>query len=363
MLGEQKATKNFTFLSRKEYFAELADNISRLKVGERVTVATMAFMPEELAVANILNELRAAAERGVAASLAVDGQIFLVNDKKILGPWFYFKELPDFLLPTFKRKLQIIQELRLAGVKVVVTNKPQRPFINPFSGRSHIKLAVINDVVYVGGCNLSRVDDIDEMVRWQDKKTADWLYKFEQDVIMLGSRRPVMQDKDRTLIINADTELIIDSGVKGQSLIFEKALRLIDEAESSIFITCQFFPNSLTAKHLLDAHRRGVNVKILYNHPSKHGAHRILQRLVIVNEQSKLPKVLFREQLPKEANFLHAKVIVTDKGTILGSHNYIAAGVNFGTAEIAVLSHDTEFGQEALAALNRQLGSKNKFFG
>ncbi|MGH7195647.1 MAG: phospholipase D-like domain-containing protein [Candidatus Saccharimonadales bacterium] len=355
MAAEQKGENGFSFLNRAEYFAELAENISRLKSGGRATVATMAFMPDEPAVAKILRELCVAAKRGVAASLAVDAQIFLINDKKIPGPLFYFKELPKVMPPTFKRKLKVIKDLRAAGVKVAVTNKPARPLVNPFSGRSHIKLAVINDLVYVGGCNLTHSEDIDLMVRLSDAKIADWLYDFEQGLDEQPSRKGVMGGQDVTLDIDNQTKILIDAGVRRQSIIYENALRLIDEAEKSLIITCQFFPNSMTAKRLLAAHRRGVKVQIYYNHPSQHGLHRPLHRLVVMPEKLRMPPEFFENELPKGANYLHAKLLASEKEAMVGSHNYLRAGVNFGTAETALLSRDPQFARDAIAAFKRQL--------
>ena len=42
-------------------------------------------------------------------------------------------------------------------------------------------------------------------------------------------------------------KVLIDAGVPGQSTIFENALELIDGAQEWLLLTCQFFPNSVTA--------------------------------------------------------------------------------------------------------------------
>ena len=55
-------------------------------------------------------------------------------------------------------------------------------------------------------------------------------------------------------------------------------------------------------------------------------------------------------------DFLHAKLLVTDQGSIVGSNNYVQKSVTYGTAEIALYSTDKQFGRSALVALERCLG-------
>jgi hypothetical protein len=59
--------------------------------------------------------------------------------------------------------------------------------------------------------------------------------------------------------------------------------------------------------------------------------------------------------LPKTGPGLHAKLIATEKGAIIGSHNYVRTGVQLGTAEIALMRYDTVFARNAIAALRREL--------
>jgi hypothetical protein len=200
--------------------------------------------------------------------------------------------------------------------------------------------------VYVGGCNLSNPTDLDIMIRFDSLPTADWLYKTLQDGLTAKSVRAGLHFKDAKFEIDPQTKLIIDAGVRKQSLIFENALQLIDEAKEWVYITCQFFPNSVTAARLQAAHRRGVDVQIAYNNPKKHaGKHnKALQTMVRVREQLRMPKHFFDYELPLTSPFLHAKIIASDQGAIVGSHNYVKVGVDFGTAEIALLRHEKDFG-------------------
>jgi hypothetical protein len=41
---------------------------------------------------------------------------------------------------------------------------------------------------------------------------------------------------------------------------------------------------------------------------------------------------------------------------MVGSHNYVKVGVDFGTAEMTLLRHDISFAQHAIATMRDQMG-------
>ena len=351
-------TSDFTFYGKADYFADLARRIGRAKSGSTVTLATMSFIPTDDGIPAVVDALCEAAGRGVRVELAVDAYNFLLSKHKIVGPLWFSGELPRSVPAFYREKLAALERLKASGGHYTVTNVPARPFMLPFGGRSHIKYSVVDDYVYVGGCNLNTSRDIDLMAGWQDEAAAAWLRAFATDVRKGRNVRKTLQGRDVTERLGSNTELLIDAGVPKQSVIYKKALELIDEAQESVFITCQFFPNSTTTRHLVAAHRRGVDITVLFNHPSQHRLHYPLQQAVVWREQMRSPKVFFAHQLPRGERYLHAKLIATERGAIIGSHNYVTAGVNFGTAEIALLRHDPEFALAALRSLHQELSSR-----
>jgi cardiolipin synthase A/B len=345
----------YTFYSKPEYYQDLQHRISQTKAGDRVALATMDFDPSDPGVQLILDRLGAAAERGVKASLAIDAYVFLSHEKRGPGPLFFNTELPQYMRGVFRRKFQAIETLRDRGVICVITNKPGRRFTSPVSGRSHIKYAIINDLVYIGGCNLNNAKNIDLMVGWDNGPTADWLYTFALKMLDTESTA-FMHGQDLSFTVDTHAQLLVDSGKPKQSIILERALELIDEAQKDILITCQFFPNSITAKRLAAAHNRGVKVSVIYNRNSKHDLpYNVLHYLVDLRERMRTPTPLFANRLERHHHYLHAKLIATEKGTIIGSHNFVAAGVNFGTAEIALLQQNPIFSAHAVDAISKQL--------
>lgn len=350
-------TSDFTFLTSEEYWAELLVQFANTKAGDRIAMIVMGFDPVEPPVEKVSAALLEALERGVHVSLVVDAYTFLLNPKAELPGPLWFQSNLRYITNAFKPQLRVINAIRSYQYgQATIINKPGRPFPNPVAGRNHIKYTIINDQVYVGGCNMYHTAWLDLMVRWQDRVTADYLYDIIQNLHQVESTKILFGSQDQEIALDADTALYIDSGKKNQSLIFKKALELIDAAETSLIITCQFFPNSVTAKHLAAAHKRGVDVEIIYSHPAKQGRVGGLgQQVSILRERSRHPAELFQKMLPKSGPGLHAKLIATEKGAIIGSHNYVQAGVLLGTAEIALLRYDAQFAKDAVVALKREL--------
>jgi cardiolipin synthase A/B len=350
-------TTDFTFYTSEEYWDELLKQFAKAKPDDRIAMIVMGFDPVEPPVEKVTQALIEAIERGVNVSLVVDAYTFLLNPKaERLGPLWFQSNL-RYITKAFEPQLRVINAIRNhPNGHATIINKPGRPFPNPVAGRNHIKYTVINDRVFVGGCNLYHTWWLDLMVGWNDKVTADYLYDIILNLHRVESTKELFGGQDLEVALDADTALYIDSGKKNQSIIFKKALELIDSAEKSLIMTCQFFPNSITARHLAAAHKRGVDVEIIYAHPAKQGHIGGLgQQVSIVREKYRHPAELFQKMIPKTGPALHAKLIATEKGAIIGSHNYVQAGVSLGTAEIALLRYDNQFAKDAVAALKREL--------
>jgi hypothetical protein len=52
---------------------------------------------------------------------------------------------------------------------------------------------------------------------------------------------------------------------------------------------------------------------------------------------------------------IHAKLLATEQVALVGSHNYVQLGVNFGTAELAMLVRDADFAANITKAVVDQL--------
>jgi cardiolipin synthase len=353
------AMPDFSFYNRKQYFTDLTQRIAKTGDGDRVALATMSFDPEFPEIRQLVNGLAAAVKRGANVSLAIDAYNFLKGRQRFVGPLFLHAEFPApaQLRGEFAEKYQLVQELRSAGIELVITNQPHRAFTNPYGGRSHIKFAIINQRVYLGGCNLDAPEHTDLMLGWDDASFAATLYEFSQQMIR-HEGLSFMEGRDRHIKLNDECEVLIDAGRPRQSVILDQALRLIDEAHESVFMTNQFFPHGVTLQHLKAARRRGVTVRVVFSHPANFNKfERLPQYLNLAWAHITTPASLLAGQLSRDKGYIHSKVLTSESAAMVGSHNYISAGVNFGTAEIALVCRNPAF----IAELTGVLGDTRLF--
>jgi hypothetical protein len=58
---------------------------------------------------------------------------------------------------------------------------------------------------------------------------------------------------------------------------------------------------------------------------------------------------------------LHAKLLATEQGAMIGSHNYVVQGVTLGTAEAAILRNDPQFSKQAIGVFRERLAEVTDF--
>ncbi len=334
---------DFTFYNNADYFRQLARDVAATKWGDRVAVATMTFNTEDHLVRELLRALNLAAKRGVDVQLAVDARTFLVSARNAPGPLAFSTNLNRKLSEPYQSDLRALQTLKENGGQYVITNLPKHAFSQAASGRSHIKTATVNDKVFIGGCNIEDSRMLDVMVSLDDRHLAAQLYKIVSDMVRTGQTQEVFHDNDLTLDLDESTQVLIDSGKRGQSVILDQAFRVIDEAREWIYLTCQFYPGGETVQHLRAAAKRGVKIELVFSHPSAMGLVAPLHYAHMFYERLHTPKEFFVGKLSRTTPKLHAKVLATEKSAMVGSHNYVTQGVTFGTAEIALLRHDAVF--------------------
>jgi len=337
----------YRFTDRLGYFQELIDFAREAGPDDRMAVAAMSFHPQDLIIKELMRELTSAAGRGARVTLLVDAINFTrSSNPSRFGPLWYSARLSTHSPKPFGDCFASLEALKTAGGTYVITNRPARPFSNPYAGRSHIKFAVLNNRVYIGGNNLDKYNTMDVMTSWEDRVTADYIHNFAVDTVRTASPRTTLQGQDVRHKVDDDTVLLIDAGVSRQSIILDEALELIDEAQERIFMTCQYFPGGRTGQHLAAAIRRGVNVALYYSPPNAHGMHAPGHYIYELRERGRTHAGLFKHRLPIGDPKLHAKVLVTEQGAMLGSHNYVVQGVQMGTAEIALHSRSRYFAKD-----------------
>lgn len=353
----------YSFYNRTEYFNQLITIITQVREPDRIVLASMPLDTRQHLVLKIMDALTNAAKRNVKVLLIIDAFTFLLSDKSHLGPLWHSKSdlITNPLAYPFDEYLAALQKLRTAGGKYVITNKPSRSFSIPHSGRSHIKFAVINNMVYIGGHNLSDSSELDIMTSFRNSKLADWLSNLGEEIALTGNVRVALNGQDCRTNVGQGLDLFVDAGLPKQSLILDQAVALVKRSKQWVFLTCQYFPGGKIGQALLDAQHRGVKVQIIYNHPSAHHIEAIGHYIYNLTQRTKYPKNFFEYELHKHTPKLHAKLIASENEAMLGSHNYVGQGVRLGTAEIALRIQDSSFSKNAVESVTRLLPLVPKF--
>lgn len=347
----------FDIYTSSQYFDELIQLISRVKSGERVLLASMRYEPSEAIILKLTEAMVAAAKRGVKVSLIIDALSFWQDRNNLpIGPIAFGRPISASSRKQFRDKYLILEKLRQSGGKYYVVNTPRKPFGSSLFGRSHIKCAIVSDTVFVGGCNLGWTWFTDYMVKFTDQKSADWLDKIVTSAGKDGNVLGNLAGLDQIFRINAENTLLIDAGKPKQSVIYNEALKFIDASAQSLTMTCQYFPSSKTVKHLNAAIGRGAKVDLYYNSPSHQPIHERWGHYGLLQlAKSRNPKQLFTNEIGKNKPRLHAKILASENGLIIGSHNYMTQGVTLGTAEIALVSTNQKLRNETLAIVSKSL--------
>jgi len=308
----------------------------------------MNFQPDH--IPELVKALAKAGQRGAEVSLIFDAYAITYANRTAarVGAFVWPGVNPRLQSSKHRAITNALAYLQKHGVRYAVTNQPHARIVAPFVGRSHIKTAIINNRVFIGGNNLHEPTETDEMISFVHQTTADWLYAKMHALLDKPYTLQAFGGHDISHTIDQNTTLLLDVGVKKQSIILQNAIDVIDHAQKQLLITCQYFPNGITAQALKRAVQRGVKVTVIYNMPRKHGLLESPAQFASESrERLRMPAGLFRYRLAARKPFMHAKVLASEHEAMVGSHNYISAGVAFGTAELAMRRKDPQFAQAA----------------
>ena len=300
-------------LTTSDYIADASREIARSK--KRVIVMTLCISRED-ETATFIDGLQAAAKRGVDVRVAADTFTF-----SAFGGYFSpFKRLHRHS----RAAKRLASTLRSSGAEFRWLGGNWR--INPFAGVTHVKWTIVDDTVYsFGGINMygRGIRHVDYMFKVEDKKLADLLAREHQKI--------VQTDRDPTDYSGFYKQLgygnlLIDSGQKNGSMIYERAVELAEQSESILFVS-QYCPTGRLAKVL---HRK--KAAVYYNQPKN--TYRWTKLMLRYARLTSGIKTRY-----KKPTYLHGKFIIFtmqdgSKVALTGSHNFSYSGVRFGTREV-----------------------------
>lgn len=260
-----------------------------------------------------------AARRGVDVHIAADLLTFI---------WNRGSRLTSALAGRRQRTTdRLRREFRQAGAKFRWLGTQRIPY---FLGRTHSKWTIIDDDIFTfGGVNLDQsgiTERNDYIFHLRDQQIANRLVAEQQ----LIEQTDLSLTKVRNHAIGADYgTMLLDSGRFGQSVIYEHALKLADQAKELLVVT-QYCPTGQLGSIL---HNKGAKV---YFNPKGSAADPINNIMIGTKEMMEEQANLYHHPRYLHAKFMIGTMPDGSKRAITGSHNFTAIGVRTGTREIAL---------------------------
>jgi phosphatidylserine/phosphatidylglycerophosphate/cardiolipin synthase-like enzyme len=228
-------------------------------------------------------------------------------------------------------------------VPVTITNPPNIiEKVMPFVGRNHIKLALVDDIAWIGGLSYRDADLVREdfMMRVADPEVVPIL----EEVFYTTDYDGITEDKVFDL---GDTKVICDGGRRGQSAIFDRGIADVRGASSSVRLISQYHPNGAMAGALAFQAEMGRDVLSITSSSESISEWfgRVLDRGSIAYSRLQGQSILTAHSKIR----VHAKALLVDVDDpdraegMVGSHNLTRAGVFLGTQEVGLFSRKPEF--------------------
>ncbi|MES2637081.1 MAG: cardiolipin synthase ClsB, partial [Pseudomonadota bacterium] len=335
-----------------EYFPALETAIENAT--DEIYLQTYIYEPDKIGL-QIGNALKRAAQRGVTVNLLLDG--------------FGCKDLAA----------KFVQELEAAGVKIML----YRPKISPWTlkksrlRRMHRKVVVIDGKIgFVGGINI--IDDhnvpdntpprIDYAVRIEGKLVPDILAsvtKLWRRIAMLhlksknlttvhltpsNNQKPKQQSSSLDKKNNTSAAFILRDNVLHRRNIENAYLTAIKQAKKEIIIANAYFiPGRRFRKALMDAAKRGVNVRLLLQGRMEYFLMFATHAFYAVFLKNDIEIYEYRK------GFMHSKVAVIDsQWATVGSSNIDPFSL-FLAREANIIVKDKPFATELRTDIMRSI--------
>lgn len=301
-----------------DYLSDATDKITHATT--RVCLLTMIIVDDEKT--NLLiDALCAAAERGIPVTVAAD--MFTYTE---IGGHFRFNTRRSKKV----RHLTTMQHrLQKCGVTFRWLGAVASSLIN---GRTHSKWLVVDDYVYAfGGVNLYSLGlcNVDFMLGMKDTLLADHLAAEEHHILQADHDAHAYRSHK---FGDDTTQVLIDGGFSGDSIIYRHACRLAAKASAITYVS-QFCPTGKLGRLLEKTD------STLYFNPWNQATSLNALAIRMGSALSGL-KTCYRHKEYIHSKFMIFTLADGSKRAITGSHNFSAAGVWLGTREVALETSD-----------------------
>ena len=304
---------HFKVIDAGNYYDQLLKTLPKAKT--RIVLAAMGVLWGEKTDA-VFHELEKALVRGVQVHILLDAYTKFAATKP---------GQPRSMRLRYKKTVLLLEDLQQKGARVSAFGKLG---FNPFKGRCHVKITVVDDHCFsFGGVNFTdeSFTNSDYMLYAQNTQLADCL---EQLVKRISGPNHPLPDAEVALANNQS--ILFDGGEPGHSIIYDRALELSAQAKKVWYVS-QMTPNNKLIQALQQTDTTYFfNLPAYMEVPASWGQAFDQQRFRIVNSYA-------------GQTYIHAKFMLFElhdgqRALISGSNNFSYRGVAFGTQEIAVYS-------------------------
>lgn len=312
---------HFTLIPAHDYIKELTLSLRQAKKHVYIMGLILA---DDSTTHPLIEEIEYTAKRNIKINLAVDT--------------FTYGELGGFFSP-FKHQAAASRAVTAMTKRFIDAGVDFRWLggnykVNPFAGVTHIKWIIIDDIVYCfGGTNLYKkgLQSTDYMFKTTNKPLASILIKEHVSIIVADASPQSYAGYQKILPFG---RLLIDSGKRRESLIYQRACILAKKADHISFVS-QYCPSGELATYLLKK-----PADTYFNRPEQAN---FLNRLLI---QSTMLKTGMKTSYQK-SKYIHAKFMIFTmpdgrEVALTGSHNFTYSGVQLGTREVALETDQPE---------------------
>lgn len=323
------------FISAADYFEALVSTISKAK--KRIVIHAMTILwSQETEV--LLPALHRALGQGVEVHIVGDiYSKFFANTPKIIRT----RERPKW---AHTRAINI--KLESEGARIAYIG---RLGINPFKGRTHSKITIVDDTAFTfGGVNFidSAFHNHDYMIQVDNAPFCDDLFELVTAIKHAKAPLPDIQKQ-----LSNSATMLFDGGTPGTSAIYKAACDAVANAKKVYYVS-QMCPSGKLAK-LITA----TDSQCYFIHANQAD---IPDNFALMFDKARYSV----ENLYTGKRYIHAKFILTEdadgtKHVISGSNNFSWRGIAYGTKEIAVHSTDSALWQVFYEYMQREIIASN----
>lgn len=273
----------------------------------------------------IVDELCQAADRGVVVSVYADTFTYLEPKEFIL---FSPRKQPARAVQAIKLE----RRLKSHGIQFHWLGRKANIV---FTGRTHTKWVVVDDIVYsFGGLNLDNESfaNIDYMFKLRDSKLAETI--LAEHTRIRRADKGGAGIRNHTYKLNESTDVLFDGGLIGSSIIYRRTVELAKQAKY-ITLVSQYCPTGPLVHILKDKH-----ATLYYNHwRNASWVNRALIGLGMLTAKS---ATIYRHNVYLHAKFAIFTMSSGEKIAISGSHNFMYGSGIVGTREVAIETADPQ---------------------